>query len=251
MAWIESHQSLATHRKTLAMRRLLGINKAQVIGHLHLLWWWCLDNAPDGDLSAIDPADIAIAMDWNGDANTIIGALVNVGFIDNNMHVHSWDEYAGKLLIRRADNAERQKRHREKELIKLKSQMPLLLGNGDITVTSQSRNIATVPNRTQQKSTEPNSNNKDRVKKKYGQFNNVLLSDEEYDKLKIKFNSHLPDMIENLSLGIESKGYKYKSHYATILTWARRDDGTHPDNTQKNNDPADKFRNQKYGNLIK
>jgi hypothetical protein len=58
-------------------------------------------------------------------------------------------------------------------------------------------------------------------KKKYGEFQNVLLTDEEYEKLKVKFNSSLAGMIENLSAGIASKGYKYKSHYATILNWDR------------------------------
>lgn len=60
------------------------------------------------------------------------------------------------------------------------------------------------------------------VKHKYGEYNNVLLTDEELSKLKTKF----PDWenrIEKLSLYIESKGAKYKSHYATILAWDRRD----------------------------
>ena len=60
------------------------------------------------------------------------------------------------------------------------------------------------------------------VKHKYGEYNNVLLTDEELDKLKTKF----PDWenrIENLSIYIESKGTRYKSHYATILSWARRE----------------------------
>lgn len=64
---------------------------------------------------------------------------------------------------------------------------------------------------------------KDRpAKHRYGEYNNVLLTDEELSKLKTKF----PDWenrIENLSLYIESKGAKYKSHYATILAWDRRD----------------------------
>jgi len=69
-------------------------------------------------------------------------------------------------------------------------------------------------------------------KRKYGEFQNVLLTDEEYQKLKKRFENQVDAMIENLSMGIESKGYKYKSHYATILNWARRDrkessDGTH------------------------
>jgi len=60
-------------------------------------------------------------------------------------------------------------------------------------------------------------------KRKYGQFQNVLLTDDEYERLKEKFNHHTDNLIEELSLGIESKGYKYKSHYAAILSWNRRD----------------------------
>lgn len=59
-------------------------------------------------------------------------------------------------------------------------------------------------------------------KKAYGEFNNVLLADEELEKLKSKFSDY-QERIENLSAGIESKGYKYKSHYATILSWAKKD----------------------------
>ena len=74
------------------------------------------------------------------------------------------------------------------------------------------------------------------AKKKYGEFNNVLLSEDEYAKLEGQFNNNLPAMIETLSIGIESKGYKYKSHYATILAWDKRDrkevrDGTNRGNT--------------------
>jgi len=62
-------------------------------------------------------------------------------------------------------------------------------------------------------------------KKEYGQFKNVLLTDDEYQKLEAKFNHHISELIEELSLGIESKGYKYKSHYAAIISWRRRADG--------------------------
>lgn len=63
-----------------------------------------------------------------------------------------------------------------------------------------------------------------RVKKSYGEFHNVLLTDEEYQKLEEKFNSQLPVMIEKMSVGIASKGYKYKNHYAAILNWVRMDE---------------------------
>ena len=59
-------------------------------------------------------------------------------------------------------------------------------------------------------------------KQKYGSMQNVLLYPEEYAKLCERFDD-ADAKIENLSLGIASKGYKYKDHYATILTWARKD----------------------------
>lgn len=54
----------------------------------------------------------------------------------------------------------------------------------------------------------------------YGEFKNVKLTDDEYNKLKER---DLLPYIEKLSSYIASKGKKYKSHYATILTWSRKD----------------------------
>ena len=60
-------------------------------------------------------------------------------------------------------------------------------------------------------------------KSKYGDAENVLLTDEEYKKLKDRFPSDYEERINNLSYYIASKGAKYKSHYMTILAWARKD----------------------------
>lgn len=60
----------------------------------------------------------------------------------------------------------------------------------------------------------------------YGEFQNVKLSEKEHQKLISKFGKETASsMIENLSQYIASKGRKYKSHYATILNWSRRDNG--------------------------
>ena len=61
-----------------------------------------------------------------------------------------------------------------------------------------------------------------KVKHKYGEYKNVLLTDDELTKLQAEY----PDWeqkIENLSAYIASKGAKYKSHYATIRNWALKD----------------------------
>lgn len=61
-------------------------------------------------------------------------------------------------------------------------------------------------------------------KKAYGEFNNVILTAEEHEKLVKRFGeSDTAARIEGLSLGIKSKGYKYKDFYATILSWERKE----------------------------
>lgn len=62
------------------------------------------------------------------------------------------------------------------------------------------------------------------AKQKYGEFQNVLLTDEEYGKLQQTI-PNADNLIERLSAYIESTGKKYKSHYATLLNWDRRDRG--------------------------
>lgn len=60
-------------------------------------------------------------------------------------------------------------------------------------------------------------------KKAYGELENVMLTDDQYDKLKEKFPKDYTDKIDNLSFYISSKGKKYKNHYATILSWSRKE----------------------------
>lgn len=69
----------------------------------------------------------------------------------------------------------------------------------------------------------PVEEKKEPVKHKYGEYRNVLLTDEEYGKLQQLFPNDLQERIERLSEYMASKGAKYKSHYATIRSWANRD----------------------------
>lgn len=58
----------------------------------------------------------------------------------------------------------------------------------------------------------------------HGRYENVLLTDEEFEKLKEEFPSDYLDRIERLSEYIASSGKKYKSHLATIRAWAKKDE---------------------------
>lgn len=73
-------------------------------------------------------------------------------------------------------------------------------------------------------------NNKDKEnkellkeKKPYGELENVMLSDDEFEKLTIRYPYHYQDYIDKVSTYIASSGRKYKSHYATVLAWLQKD----------------------------
>jgi len=116
MAWIESHQELGRHPKTRRLARMLGISLPAAVGHLHYLWWWALDFAEDGDLSDYDRYEIAEAALWEGDPDEFVDALIHARFVDQTgdggLALHDWDEYAGRLIERRARDRERKRRER-------------------------------------------------------------------------------------------------------------------------------------------
>ena len=53
----------------------------------------------------------------------------------------------------------------------------------------------------------------------YGEYKNISLTDEEYQKLKDKLQGHTDTMIDKLSRYIET----YKNHYVTIINWYQQD----------------------------
>lgn len=76
------------------------------------------------------------------------------------------------------------------------------------------------------------SNNKP-TRHKYGDYENVLLSDEDLEKLKAEFPSDWQSRIARLSEYIASTGKKYKNHLATIRSWARNDKEKQPSGKSK------------------
>ena len=58
---------------------------------------------------------------------------------------------------------------------------------------------------------------------KYGEYKNVLLSDEDMKKLQAEFPSDWQERIERLSGYMASTGKVYKNHLATLRNWARKE----------------------------
>ena len=110
-------------------------------------------------------------------------------------------------------------------------------GNSNAKKTSKNEQKRAKTSRNEQKRTPipnpiPNPNysptgniEKESVKERYGEFDNVLLTIDEFMKLKERFPDY-QERIENLSQYMErfpEKAKTYKSHYATILAWSRKD----------------------------
>lgn len=58
---------------------------------------------------------------------------------------------------------------------------------------------------------------------KYGEYKNVLLSDQELEKLKSEFPSDWQKRIENVSEYCATSGRTYKNYLAVIRKWAKKD----------------------------
>ena len=81
---------------------------------------------------------------------------------------------------------------------------------------------------------------------KYGMYENVLLTDEEYQKLIAEFPHDYSERIERLSEYIASKGTKYKSHLATIRAWERKDAEKKPASAKSSNPFLDMLEDGDY-----
>lgn len=114
MAWIELHQTLPTDRKTLRLKGLLKIKTAQAVGHVCMLWLWALDNAQDGDVSALSAEELAEVTEWQGrEPKKFLEAMISAGFIDEDLQLSEWVEHTGRLM---------EKREQQRELARLRKQ---------------------------------------------------------------------------------------------------------------------------------
>jgi hypothetical protein len=83
--------SFAHHHKTKKLKRKLG---GDGVCALLFLWLFAAENRPDGVFSGMDPDDIAIAAQWDGDATVMLEAMLGVGFLCLNASgeyfIHDW-----------------------------------------------------------------------------------------------------------------------------------------------------------------
>lgn len=103
MSWIRSEKALLHHPKTAHLKVLLKADTATVIGKLHMLWWWCLDYALDGNLAKQEGKVIEDA------CGIPIRQLIRAGFVDGRPYrrIHDWwDNQGNYLKVRFRDQPE-------------------------------------------------------------------------------------------------------------------------------------------------
>lgn len=143
MAWLELHQTVKKHRKTLRLSSLLNISRREAVGLLCDLWLWAIDNADKhGLLDGLSAEDIGMALDMNKrQSERTVDALVNAGYLDlsdGQYVLHDWYDYCGKLNDKRETDRRRKADNRRKPEGSPK----------DVQRTSSGSPLVTVPNLT-------------------------------------------------------------------------------------------------------
>jgi hypothetical protein len=115
--WIESHRGLKDHPKTVALAAAWSDRKPCVLGHLHELWWWTLEYAPDGIIRSAFFPQVVAACEWHGRPHKFWSGLVEAGFLEapagvDGYVVHDWDEYALRRIQRHDKENERKEKWR-------------------------------------------------------------------------------------------------------------------------------------------
>lgn len=101
-------------------------------------------------------------------------------------------------------------RKREAKLLHGKNYPKITLESRDKSIENRDKNINNIP------------------KHKYGEYQNVLLSDDQLDKLKRDFPYDWEDRIEKVSVYCQSTGKTYKDYLATIKNWAKMEKERNP-----------------------
>jgi len=178
MAWIELHDNVWEHHKTVKICNELGASDIQIVGHLVSLWQFTMRNAPDtGNLAAWGDCGVARAARWTGDAESFCNALRNAGLMEGHK-IHDWDEFtlhfkASRQRVERKREMvrERVKNYREKQcnascnahvtLSNAPCNAPVTLGNAPCNAPVTLSNADTKPNLTKPNLTKPNQANND------------------------------------------------------------------------------------------
>lgn len=96
------------HPKTIRFAEILGIPLYSAWGLLEGLWIFVGEYSPGGAIGKYPSSAIAKAVEWEGNPDDLIDALVKSGFIDqhdcckeHSLMVHDWDDHISEFIKKR------------------------------------------------------------------------------------------------------------------------------------------------------
>ncbi len=197
-----------------------------------LLMWvqlLCLaGNVNDGGFiyltKEIPYTDEMLATQFNKPISTVRLALKTfeqfgmIEIINNMIFLSSWEKYQStdRLATIREKDRERKRRKREAEKLLPQNSMEIPRTSMDVPRIDIEGDIDIDIDKNK-------SISKKSPRHKHGEYQNVLLSDDDLEKLKAEFPADWDQRIQRLSEYMASSGKSYKNHLATIRNWARRD----------------------------
>lgn len=154
--------------------------------------------------------------------------------INGAVTIPNWEKHQSldKMEASREKTRQRVARHRERQRL-LAEQSDETEGN----VTDTLRNADRVDKSREDKNREERDIKP--VRHKHGEYRNVLLTDEDLEKLKSEFPKDWQQRIDRLSAYMASTGKSYKNHLATIRNWARKDQASQPQKAYQPTDESD------------
>ena len=90
--YIRVRTGFYTHRKTAQLKLAIGDAAYWIPPRL---WAYCAENQPDGDISDYSPELLASLLGYSSNAQAMLEALKQCGFVDAEGLVHDWEEHNG------------------------------------------------------------------------------------------------------------------------------------------------------------
>ena len=234
--WIKLDVSIPDNKKVKRIRKMPDGN------NIILFWVFLLSRAGESNQKGglfftenVPYTEEDLAADFDFSTEFVRFAIMTlekyrmIELYDDIIFIKNWDEYQqlDKLEKIKEQNRLRQAKYKEKQKLiansNLEVTLPVTQGNAtDIELDIELDKDKDIDNKPK--------------KRKYGEFKNVLLTEQELEKLKEKFPHDYLQRIERVSGYVASTGKSYKSHYATIISWARKDEQNVPKKKVVNSD---------------
>lgn len=160
--YIRFYTDFPRHRKTMALRRILGAYE-----YIVNLWCWAAENAPNGDISSYTVEEIEFEARWTGEKGKALAAFIDVGFIDSvdgKMKFHNWMSRTGQGVEQLVKYREKKKLKQRERRVKVEQvgnvpgsdagNVPGNIGGNPITLTLSSSGLSPDPDTRDPSSTE-------------------------------------------------------------------------------------------------